>query len=426
MPRSRSDGTPSQPPNRHKLTELLVKRQTPRARAFMVWDTLQRGFALCVQPTGHKAYKLVYSRHGRVRWFHLGVVSAIGLSDARRLANRLMLQVAEGKDPQAERNATRSAPTFAQLATRYVESYARKHNRSWPQADALVRRHLLPRWGSLPASIITKADVKAMMAHIKGPVVANQTLAAASAIFSWAVREEVGGVKINPCSQVQRNEVRSRERVLSDSELPLFWAAFDDAALAGTALKLILLLGQRPGEVSHMRFEHIDGGWWQMPGKAMPELGWPGTKNGQTHRVWLPKPAQVLLAELDGEGKGFVLAGQRGGAVDRLDQLMRAICADLAITDKVTPHDLRRTHGTRITALGFGRDAMNRIQNHKEGGIASVYDRHRYAAENQEVMEAVAAHILAKATPSQPHLGPGIVTAAAIALPISPQSPKAE
>jgi integrase len=416
MPRSRSDGTPPQPPNRHKLTELLVKRQSPRARAFTVWDTLQRGFALSVQPTGHKAYKVIYSRHGRVRWFHLGGVTAIGLSDARRLANRVMLQVAEGKDPQAERNAARSAPTFAQLATRYVESYASKHNRSWPQADALVRRHLLPRWGSLPAPIITKADVKAMMAHIKGPAVANQTLAAASAIFSWAVREEVGGVKINPCSQVQRNEVRSRERVLSDSEIPLFWAAFDDGGLAGTALKLILLLGQRPGEVSHMRFEHIDCGWWEMPGKPVPELGWRGTKNGQTHRVWLPKPAQVLLAELDRAGKGFVLAGPRGGAVDRLDQLMRAICANLSIDDKVTPHDLRRTHGTRITALGFGRDAMNRIQNHKEGGIASVYDRHRYAAENQKIMEAVAADItaLAEANPTSNN-----VTAALSRLPLS-------
>ena len=34
---------------------------------------------------------------------------------------------------------------------------------------------------------------------------------------------------------------------------------------------------------------------------------------------------------------------------------------------------------------------MNRIQNHKEGGIASVYDRHEYADENKRVMEAVAA-----------------------------------
>jgi hypothetical protein len=48
-----------------------------------------------------------------------------------------------------------------------------------------------------------------------------------------------------------------------------------------------------------------------------------------------------------------------------------------------------------VTALGFDRDAMNRIQNHKEGGIASVYDRRHYAEENQRIMEAVAARIMA-------------------------------
>jgi hypothetical protein len=70
---------------------------------------------------------------------------------------------------------------------------------------------------------------------------------------------------------------------------------------------------------------------------------------------------------------------------------MRATCAHLGIDDKVTPHDLRRA------ALDFGRDAMNRIQNHKEGGIGSVYDRHRYSAENQKIMEEVAADIMALA-----------------------------
>ena len=38
---------------------------------------------------------------------------------------------------------------------------------------------------------------------------------------------------------------------------------------------------------------------------------------------------------------------------------------------------------------------MNRIQNHKEGGIADVYDRHSYADETKAIMEAVAASILA-------------------------------
>ena len=54
----------------------------------------------------------------------------------------------------------------------------------------------------------------------------------------------------------------------------------------------------------------------------------------------------------------------------------------LGVKEKVTPHDLRRTFCSRVTALGFGREAMNRVTNHKEGGIADVYDRHKYAEEN--------------------------------------------
>jgi integrase len=81
---------------------------------------------------------------------------------------------------------------------------------------------------------------------------------------------------------------------------------------------------------------------------------------------------------------------------------MRAICSELGIADKVTPHDLRRTHGTKITALGFGRDAMNRIQNHKEGGVTDTYDRHGYADENKRVMEAVARHLVELAEGREP------------------------
>jgi hypothetical protein len=37
---------------------------------------------------------------------------------------------------------------------------------------------------------------------------------------------------------------------------------------------------------------------------------------------------------------------------------------------------------------------MNRVTNHKDGGIASVYDRHGYADENKRIMETVADHIM--------------------------------
>jgi integrase len=106
--------------------------------------------------------------------------------------------------------------------------------------------------------------------------------------------------------------------------------------------------------------------------------------------------AREIIAEVGEGSTGFVF-GSKAIREATLATAMRAICAELGVEDNVTPHDLRRTHGTMITRLGLGRDAMNRIQNHKEGGIASVYDRHEYADENKRVMEAVAKYIMALA-----------------------------
>ena len=105
-----------------------------------------------------------------------------------------------------------------------------------------------------------------------------------------------------------------------------------------------------------------------MPGAPDPETSWPGTKNAQSHRVWLSEPVHDLLADV-------FAAPVRTGQMQRD---MRDICARLGVGEKVTPHDLRRTFCSKVTALGFGREAMNRVTNHKEGGIADVYDRHRY------------------------------------------------
>jgi len=60
-------------------------------------------------------------------------------------------------------------------------------------------------------------------------------------------------------------------------------------------------------------------------------------------------------------------------------------------------HDLRRTFSSTVTKLGFGREAMNRLTNHKEGGIGDVYDRAEYGTVNRKIWEAVGDHLLALA-----------------------------
>lgn len=293
-----------------------------------------------------------------------------------------MVQAAEGGDPHADRLALRGRGSFEQVARRYFTEHASKRNKSWRQADALVARYLMPRWARLDIGSIRRADVRAALAAIAAPVLANQVLAAASVIFSWAVRQEI--VSANPCSGVEKNNTTSRERVLSDAEIAAFWPHLS------APLRMILLTGQRPGEVAHLHRDHVvDDRWWSMPGAPVPRTSWPGTKNAQSHWVWLSEPVLELLADV------FASSVRKHG---RMQRDMHSICARLGVNEKVTPHDLRRTFCSKVTALGFGREAMNRVTNHKEGGIADVYDRHKYAEENKKIMETVAQHLVTIAT----------------------------
>jgi integrase len=379
------------PIHKRTLTSLDTTRLRPKARAFLIWDKQERGLALQVQPTGYRAYKFVYHYRGRSRWVTIGPADVVSLSEARQEATRLRLAVHQGKDPAAQRRAASSASgTFGTVADRYVQEHAKKKNKSWKQGSNLITRHVLPHWADHDDSTISRSDVRAMLAKIDKPILHNQVLASCSAVFTWAVKQEI--LPHNPCKGIERNATTSRERVLSDAEVQSFWQEFGDAGLAGMALRVLLLTGQRPGEIARMHHTHVStDGWWELPGAPDATTGWLGTKNSATHRVWLPAKVRDIIAELGGDGTGFVF-----GQLWDLSAAMRDVCKALNVP-RATPHDLRRTHGTTVTGMGFGRPAMNRIQNHTEGGISTVYDRYEYAEENRKIMETVAARLLALA-----------------------------
>jgi hypothetical protein len=170
-------------PNRYRLNDRFVKTASPAEKRTLYWDTVQQGLALAVEPTGHKSYKLIYSMRGRPRWFTIGSVTGIGLKEARQIAREKMAEVGRGIDVQAARAASRKQATFEELAHRYVEEYARRRNKSWRQADKLVRRYLIPRWRNLKCRDISRNDVRSVFNALTengAPVLANQVLAAGS------------------------------------------------------------------------------------------------------------------------------------------------------------------------------------------------------------------------------------------------------
>ena len=388
MGRPTQDGRPARKADRRRLTDLVVRRLQPRENAYIVWDTTQRGLGIQVQPTGTMVWKTVYHHHGRVRWYTLGKHGAIGLKEARDAARQIMSRVALGEDPQAQKISERGAGTFAELAATYIEEHAKRHNKSWRQYDAMIRRHLVPRWGSMRAGEIERADVRRMRnAMADTPVAANQVQLVASAIFSWAIEEGRGGVTLNPCSHIRLNETRTRRRVLTDAEIKTFWHAA--VGERGAALRMILLTAQRPGEIEHMRTEHVEDGWWSLPGEPDPEMGWPGTKTGRKddkieHRVWLSDTARSLIV---GVGRAF----PRG----QLDAEMRRICRETGM-DRATPHDLRRTAATHLAEdIGVDPHIVEAILNHASGTkVARTYNRATYDERKRVAMERWSEHVL--------------------------------
>jgi hypothetical protein len=298
MARLRRDGARARAVTKRKLNDAFVRKLKPPAGPYptLVWDLKVGGLALSVQLSGRKTWKCIYSFNRRPRWMTIGTADVMDVDTARKQAAGILLKVQTGVDVLAEQQAQRGLGTFEELANRYRDEYAVKKNKSWKQSRDLIDKHIIPRWGKLQAAGISRSDVKSALAAIVSDSTATQTLRAAQAVFTWAIKEEIGGIKVNPCQRMDVAESESRERVLSDSEVPKFWEAFDDAGLVrSSALKMILLTGQRPGEVAGMRREHIIDGWWEMPGKPIPALKWEGTKNGENHRVWLPPQARAII-----------------------------------------------------------------------------------------------------------------------------------
>lgn len=413
------------PPNKKRLTDAKVSKLEAKDHRYMVWDTEQKGLVVVVHAnTGSKTFKYGYPINGErnYKYYKIGP-SSIGIKKARKEAKIQAGRVASGIDVHGERMVARRTaliqsrdPLFKDLVRRYIEEYAEVHTKSAGQVDSFLTSHVIPKLGNHRVSEIRRSDIRSIFNEFtnRGKFhMANQTVAFTSSVFGWAIREEIIDVPSNPCAGIRRNPTKSRERVLTDIEIRDFWRAFTELGYpSGHALKLILLTGQRPGEVTHMRWRDIEfgkfrftdrsdprspkerivkGAWWNLSGQT--EEGWPGTKNGHNHRVWLSTKAIEVLEDCGPDKDGHVLVNSRGTPAGPLNPVMKKLCQDMEIDDPAKPHDLRRTHGTRITGLGYSRDAMNRLQNHREGGIASVYDRFGYETEAMEVQEKVSQDI---------------------------------
>jgi Arm DNA-binding domain len=100
----------------------LHSLKPPASGVAELCDGFCRGLCLRVFPSGKATWTYRYRPRdgGARRRVRLGEYPSIGLAEARKRADRERGDVADGSDPQAERQLKRNAPTLAAVIERYL------------------------------------------------------------------------------------------------------------------------------------------------------------------------------------------------------------------------------------------------------------------------------------------------------------------
>jgi integrase len=397
-------------------------------------DGLLPGFYLIVQPSGAKSFAVRYRHSGIPRKFTIGAWPTISLEAARDLGAKALRAVAEGRDPAREKQAARAdalrqaaeqarsqRDRYEIVAREFIERHARKNNRAttWQEnarilglrpSDEMgeyveIGGDVMSAWHGLRIQEIAKRDVIALLDSIVdrgAPIMANRTLAAVRKLFNWALSRDI--VAFSPCAGVAAPaKANERKRKLDDDEVKLLWGAAEDEGWPyGPIIKLLILTGQREGEVGGMCWDEIDVEkkvWTIPPARA---------KNGEQHQVPLSPAALRVIESVPRivSKRGFVFVNARGGAVtsfsrlkERLDAAIQKSQEEYARNKPFLPwvlHDIRRTAASGMAKLGIRIEITEKVLNHRSGsfkGIVSVYQQHDFATEKRAALDAWAAHV---------------------------------
>ncbi len=376
------------------------------ARDKIFFDDALPGFGLRIREGGKRTWIAQYRAGAVQRRVTLGTVETLDADAARRAAKEVLAKAQLGQDPQAEKLEARKPKPKELTIGDAVERYLRAvEQRLKPSTFYGVTLHLRKHWKALHVHELCKverrhvADELGKIAVNSGPVGANRSRAALSALYTWAMGE--GLADANPVIGTNKaTDEKARDRVLTDDELGLIWQQAGSGDY-GAIVRLLILTGQRREEVGGMLWSELDleAGVWR--------IGAVRTKNARPHEVPLSAAAVSILKALHRkEGRDFVFGAGEGAfsgwskgksALDgRMIKALRETYESAELADWRI-HDLRRTCATRMADLGVLPHVLEAVLNHVSGhkaGVAGVYNRAIYASEKREALNLWAGHVM--------------------------------
>ena len=387
-----------------EITELFLKSlKAPESGRVEISDTKRLGLRLrhyapsTVHPKGKAVW--MYEKRvkgGKKRKHTFGIWPTVTLSDARTTALEIEAEAAKGIDRIAiseqarfEREAARASLTTVQEV---IDTYDKMHLatlRTGPQckrAIEMVFRKRLDR----SVSEITNKDIQVAIdekATRGRRVYANRIRAISLAFTKWAWQRGYTDNHVGFGIPKATKET-PRDRVLSISEIQQIWeATYSMGELWGPMLRLVMLTGQRRGELSKLKWNEID-----ISKRQISKVG-ANTKNAKPHTTHLSPPALAEISSLKSNNYEYIFTTTGTTPVSGFSKMKLKL--DKLLGDDFEPwnvHDIRTAMATALAESGVSETIVDRILNHQASGsapsaVARVYNQAQQLPERARALD---------------------------------------
>lgn len=382
-----------------------------------IYDSEVKGFGARRQRSEAITFFVRYrTAEGRERTYKIGRWGAPWTpAQARGEAKRILGQVAEGKDPAAEREALRAASTMDELCDAYLKDMVagrlltrsgRAKKASTATIDAgRIRTHIKPLLGRIIVTALTQQDVRRFMHEVAdgktakreptgkkrglsnirgGKGTATRTMGLLGAILQFAIEK---GIRAdNPARGIRKFAEGKRDRRLSNEEYAALGKALAKAAEppprkphsrpdveqrgmwepALAAIRFLALTGWRSGEALRLKWAEVD------LEKRTAFLG--DTKTGRSVRPLSHAALKVLRTLPQIGDSGLVFPGYRGGgAMLGFISYFQKVAKLAGFGPDVVPHTLRHSFASQAADLGTSEPTIGALIGHKGQTITSRY-----------------------------------------------------
>lgn len=373
---------------------------------------LQVQASLKAHKPASKYWRMKYRLHGKENVYAIGRYPDIGLKDARELARAARRDVATHTAPLRAKRAKLHAQllneerTFSYVAEQWLAFKSPDLvSKSLAGFRGALSNHILPTIGHIPVSEIRLEHITEIIGNLRRArtmAMAKRVRTIIRAVLGFA--EGRGWVERNVAlSNTEelkiRHVVTSNPAIERPADLGQFLLRLDELGPSSvtTAMRLLVMLPVRPGELVKMRWEDVDliSADWRYVVSKTRHL------DKSKHIVPLPEQALVLLRELyksrvvDDAGNGWVFVSPiyPGRPIDATSMLKsyQRIWPEYAIT----AHGFRATFRTIAHEhLGIDPIVLELSLSHRmPGALGAVYARAQLLPQRREAAQQWAEYL---------------------------------